>query len=72
MARAIVARQHHRFRLAGGRAQAEQALAHRAVKAEQFGQRFGFDAQRNQNGAEFEFGHAAVEHGAEQLMCVLL
>ena len=40
--RTVVTRQHDGLCFAGRRPQAKQALAHRAVEAEQFGQRFGF------------------------------
>ncbi len=72
MARAVVARQYDRLRLAGRRAQSKQPFAHRAGKTEQFRQGFRLHAQRDENGAEFEFRHAAVQHGAEQLVRVLL
>ena len=72
MARTVIARQHDRLGLARRRAQAKEALAERAVETEQFGQRFGLDAQCDEDGAELELGHAAIEHCAKELVRVLL
>ena len=68
--RAVVAADDHRANIAQTlrRLQVMHTLGHRLGKAEQFGHRFGLDAQGEQDRTEFQIGHAAIEYGAKQLV----
>ena len=54
------------------RAQAVQPFVRGPMKAEQFIQRFGLYPHGQQDRAQFQIGHAAVENGAEELIRIRL
>src|SRR5258708_1221136 len=69
---AVVSRKDQRPETGSGWPQRVQAFRGGPVKAEKLRSAPSFDSQRHQARTEFEIGHAAIEHGSEKVVRVLL
>ncbi len=70
LARAIEAGQEHAAR-AVGHQDLRGARLHRPLEGQQFFSAFALDAQAQQDGAELQVGHLAIQDGAEQVFGLL-
>lgn len=62
LARAVIARDHHRHRLRHRRRQAQGLRLHRFVETAHFGFAFALNTQGNQNAAHLQIRYLAVQH----------